>query len=266
MKRCGLIVILAAVLALAWSVIANAQQSTKKKVPSLTTEDVISNRAVPTTETQSEEAKGEGDKGGQKVSAEEAKWRDQVKQARRKAETLKRQADETELGINQLRNQLSAPGLSPNEHNQIGARMQSEGQRLADLRAQQKAAEQELEALLEEGQAKGYSEASGPSPTDASGAPNEKYYTTRYAELLSKLQDDKREVEMYDLRVKDINSRITNNSRTGDNYFIGKLQQELQDAQQSLDKAKQAYSEHQQEIDQLKEQAREAGVPPGIFR
>ena len=52
----------------------------------------------------------------------------------------------------------------------------------------------------------------------------------------------------------------------GDNFYTMQLQQERDAAQQKLEEARAELSKAQTDLDTLKEDARRAGVAPGLFR
>jgi hypothetical protein len=249
------------------------QQSTqaKKPVPTMTTDDVVAGRPVrpadetPTNPTkQSDQAKGADTDG--KPNADETAWRETVKKARARADSTQRAAEETELTVTELRNQLSASGQAPGDRNQTMADLAAVGDKLKQQRAEAREAANELNKVLEEGRQKNYREEAGPAPVSKSGEANQEYYRSKFAELTRAAEDASRRVELYQNRVNELNQRIAGNSRTGDNFYIGQLQQERDEAQQSLDQARQAYRKAQADVDALRDQARAAGVPPGVFR
>jgi hypothetical protein len=249
------------------------QQSTqaKKPVPTMTSDDVAAARpAQPAEEPTAEQTKkGDQAKGSDpdgKPSAEETAWRESVKRARARADLTQRAAEETELKVTELRNQLSASGQAPGDRNQAMAELGEVGDRLKQQKAEAREAANALNKLLDEGRQKNFKEAAGPAPVSKGGQANEDYYRSKFAELTKLADDANRRVELYQNRINELNQRINGNSRTGDNFFIGQLQQERDEAQQSLDQARQAYQKALSDIDGLKDQARAAGVPPGVFR
>ncbi|HKP13682.1 MAG TPA: hypothetical protein VJZ91_16295 [Blastocatellia bacterium] len=264
------------------AICAVAQQpAQRKRVPRMTSEDMTQPAAsTPTDETKDApgEAKAEagtpaaakGDK--KEVSADEAAWRERVTQAREKAKSLERAAEEAELRVTALRNELGVSGRSPQYRNQIAADLETAGQRLTELRNQSREANADLKALLEYGKDKGYSEAEGPKPTADGGKANEGYYRAKFAEVSEELQTAERRVQLYADRVRDIQQRILNNGSSGagkkggDNFMLAQLQQEKEEAQRSLDDAQAAKTRATEKRDALIEEARRAGVPPGVFR
>lgn len=250
----------------------SAQQSStqKKKSPALTTDDVIRPRADASSESSDQPGATKADEGakaqGDKVSAEEAAWREQVAAARLKAQATERAAEEAELRVTQLRNELSRPGNTANQRNDIAAALDQVGSQVLELRAQARAAADELRRLLEQGKDQGFSETPGPKAQSDDGKPNEKYYRERYSKLLQEVRDAERKFQLYENRVRDLNQRITVNAVSGDNFYIAHIQEQRDEAQRQMEEAQAARDRAQAELESLKEEARHAGLPPGIFR
>jgi hypothetical protein len=249
---------------------ASAQQpaASRKRVPTLTTDDVYAQRSAPATADATEDPASKtagAPANGKLVSPEESAWRENVKNARERAKAADRAAEEAELRVTALRNQLGQSGQGPRDRNETATELDAAGQRVIELRAQARDAHESLDKLLEEGRAKGFTEAPEPSASK-DGKPNVDYYKTKFAELNEKLQTAERRVKLYDDRIREMNQRITINSRTGDNYYIGQLQQLRADAQHDQDQARADLESAQRDLEALKEEARRAGVPPGVFR
>ncbi|HEY3137750.1 MAG TPA: hypothetical protein VGL29_17105 [Blastocatellia bacterium] len=249
----------------------------RQKSPRLTTDDVAGPPATqPSAGSKDIAAKPEASEvklvsakpGEVKVSAEESAWRDRVKIARSRAKELQRTAEEAELRITQLRNELGASGQSAAYRNNTAAELEQAGKRAAELRAEARAAADDLNELLDYGKQKGFTEAAEPKPESEDGKPNEEYYRSRLAELAEQIDSSQRQIQLYDNRVRDISQRILMNGgkRGGDNFYIFQLQQDRQDAQQKLDDAKAALVKAQSDLDALREEARRAGVSPSLFR
>src|SRR5262245_34795100 len=111
------------------SIVALAQQppAQRKRVPRLTTEDVAGEKAASTTvEVSAEEAKAGQPKtksaaAEEKISPEEATWRENIKQARARAKQTERDAEEGELRVTEIRNQLNATNQTTAQRNQAAA-------------------------------------------------------------------------------------------------------------------------------------------------
>jgi len=266
----SVIIAAAALMALPVSVFC-AQQSAqnKKPVPSLTSDDIIADRPVQPAETSSADRPKTSDQpkpADGKASAEEIAWREAVKKARKLADSTQRTAEDTELRVTELRNQLSASGQGPGDRNQTMNDLSATGDTLKRQKAEAREAADDLNKLLEDGRKKGFREEEGPSSVSKKGEANEDYYRSKFAELNQAMQDAERRVQLYQNRINELNQRISGNSRTGDNFYIGQLQQERDEAQHSLDQAREKSQKAQADINALKDQARAAGLPPGIFR
>jgi hypothetical protein len=269
-------------LTLLFAVCAAAQQpAQRKRAPRMTSDDV--SQPVASTpddagdtkpvDGKAEAGKPEAAKGDRKeVSVEEAAWRERVSQAREKAKAAERAAEEGELRITSLRNELGVSGRSPQARNQTAADLETAGQKLKDLRTQSSEASADLKALLEYGKDKGYSEAEGPKATNAEGKANEEYYRGRFAELNEEVQTAERRMQLYTDRISDLQQRILNNGsagagkKGGDNFTLAQLQQDKEEAQRSFNEAQAAKNRALEKRDALIEEARRAGLPPGLFR
>jgi hypothetical protein len=274
--------ICAFLLTLLLAICAAAQQpAQRKRVPSMTDDDVrqpVASTPVETNDskpadTKAEAAKPEGVKGERKeVSGDEAAWRERISQAREKAKALERATEEAELRITSLRNELGVSGRGPQARNQTAADLETAGQKLNELRKQSRDASADLKELLAYGLEKGYSEAQGPKATTDEGKANEEYYRTRFAALNEEIETAERRTKLYEDRVRDIQQRILNNGsagpgkKGGDNFTLAQLQQDKEEAQHSLEEAQAAKTRALDKREALVEEARRAGVPPGIFR
>ena len=267
--------------------VINAQQpaASRKKVPRLTTDDVIKAKTdqatvEPTTEAAPakepakeaasskpvDAAKTGAPKTAQPDNPEETSWRERVQAARERAKSLERASEEAELRVTEIRNQMGVSGQTPQQRNQSAAELEQAGQRVTELRQQSREAAEDLNKLVEYGREKGFKEVEGPKPSSDDGKPNEQYYRSRYASLNEALQTADRRAQLYENRVRDLNQRISNNSGTGDNFYIAQIQQERNEMQQKLEEARAARLKAQTDLDNLLEEARRNGVPPGVFR
>jgi len=264
------------------AICAAAQQpAQRKRAPRMTDDDVTQPVAsTPSDETKdapadakAEAGKPEAAKDEKKaVSADEAAWRERIAQAREKAKALERAAEEAELRVTSLRNELGVSGRGPQYRNQIAADLEAAGQKLNELRKQSRDANADLKELLDYGREKGYSEAEGPKATTGDGKANEEYYRAKFAALNEEIQTAERRMQLYTDRIRDLQQRILNTGSSGpgkkggDNFTIAQLQQEKEEAQHSFDDAQAAKNRTLEKRDALIEEARRAGVPSGIFR
>jgi hypothetical protein len=146
--------------------------------------------------------------------------------------------------------------------------MDQAGQRLSELRAQARAARDDLNQLLEYGKQKGFTEPSEPKANSGDGKVNEDYYRARFSSLNEALQTAERRIQLYENRVRDLQQHILQNGgkNGGDNFYAAQLQQDREEAQRNLDQARAARDKARADIDTLMEEARRAGVSPGVFR
>jgi DNA repair exonuclease SbcCD ATPase subunit len=215
---------------------------------------------------------------GQQEAAEKA-WNERLKKAREKAKDLERRADQAELEMNRVRNFLfSAEPRDAGTNGMLLNRITELNAIQRRLREEAAIAHREVEATLDEGATRRFRELTL-SPTTPSGDPNLEYYTSRYAELRQELTDAEMRTAVMQLRVNDINRRITGNAGNfisfggggsipsgGDNFFLGRLRDELQIVEDALGHARTRMQLAAQQIEDLREEARRAGVPPGLLR
>ena len=256
---------------------AAAQQPAvgRKKIPSLTTDDVVKPTADEPTESKPAAAKPEElanaspvKPGETKTSAEEAAWRDHVNKARDRAKELERATEQTELRITALRNDLGVSGQSARYRNDVAAEIQQTAQRLSDLREQSRRAAEDLTQLLDYGKEKGFKEAEGPKATSDEGKPNEEFYRAQLAKLNEAIDTAQRRTQLYQNRLNDVSQRILMNGgkKGGDNFYMMQLQKDRDEAQSKLDESQAALAKAHSDLDALKEEARRAGITPDLFR
>ena len=287
LRRCGVAFVFVVVLALA----APAQQPAvgRQKVPRLTTDDVAARPAPSAEPTEgaaktTEEPTKPGERantpaqtktGEAKANPEESSWRDNVRKARNRAKELERAAEEAELRVTALRNQLGTSGESARFRNETAAEMNQAGQQLKELRTQARTAADDLAELVDYGRQKGFTEAEGPKATADDGKPNEEYFRSSLAKVNGDIESAQRRIELYNNRIRDLNQQLATNSSGkdskghktgGDSFFAGQLQQDREEAQRKLDEARGALAKAQNELEDLREQARRAGVSPALFR
>jgi uncharacterized coiled-coil DUF342 family protein len=238
----------------------------------LTTDDVVippaDSRAVSSDAKKSDGTSDQTKPAGAAASAEELSWREQVAKARSRAKDSQRTAEEAELRITALRNDLGRSGQSPQYRNDIVAQLDQAGRDLPELRARAHQAAEELVQLIDYGRQKGFTEAEGPRATSDDGQPNEQYFRDRLSRITGDIETADRQVQLYDNRVRDISQRIMMNGgkKGGDNFYLFQLQKDRDEAQQKLEEARAALTKAQNELESLKEEARRAGISPDIFR
>jgi DNA repair exonuclease SbcCD ATPase subunit len=207
-------------------------------------------------------------KADEKVSPEEASWRERIAKAREQAKSLERAADQAELRVTQLRNDLGNSGESAKYRNETAAALEETGQQLSDLRKQARAAADDVAQLEQYGKEHRFTESAGPPPTTSAGTANESYYRDKFEKLTQAVEDAGRQSQVYENRVRDISQHILQNGgkNGGDNFYMMQLQQDREEAQRKLDEALAARAKAQSDLEALLEEARRNGVPPGVFR
>lgn len=268
---------------------ANAQgQTERKRTPRMTTDDVSSshvnrttetpigeaganrvNEAAKTTASKSTTATKNSDATNQKTAdtkdnPEELAWRKNVAEARRRAEDLQRSAEEMELRVTQLRNDLNTSGQGAKDRNAIAQEMEQTGKEVTRLRNESREADSALKALLEEGSEKGFKEEAGPKPTTKDGKTNNAYYRQKYEALNRAMSDAERRVQLYENRLRNLNEMLTNPNR--DRFSGAQLEQDRAEVQAKLEEARAAYGKAQTDLQKLLDEAKRAGVEPGVFR
>jgi chromosome segregation ATPase len=268
--------LIALCLLVALTAVAAAQQSPRRPTPTMTNEEMSPAKPAPEA-TQppgaAKEAPAKGppaaalqDPGDKERDAAERAWNERLSKAREKVKDLERRADQAELEVNRLRNFLfSAEPRDAGTNGQISARMSELSELSHRLRAEAKAAQEEVDEILSEGETRKFKVESLP-PTTKTGAPNLEYYRSRSAELQSDLRDAEARAEVMLLRMRELRYRINGQSGSGDNFFLARLQGELQEAEQGLERARARITELSQQLEALRQQAAAAGVPLGELR
>jgi hypothetical protein len=167
------------------------------------------------------------------------------------------------LRTTDIRNDLGS-SKDVRQRNATAAELETSGQQLNDAKTQARAAKAELKKLLDEGSSKGYSEAPGLQATSADGKANAAYYKTRYEKLMQAMRDAERRVQLYENRVRSLNESLVNTNR--DRFTSAQLEQDRNEAQEKADEARTALNKAQSDLESLLNEARAAGVPPGLFR
>ncbi|HLG15548.1 MAG TPA: hypothetical protein VJH03_13760 [Blastocatellia bacterium] len=264
------------VLLLAPGAAGQQPPTSKKRVPKLSTEDVLGPRSEQaTSETRvdtsavkpgdaatAQAAQAQGAE--KKPNPEESAWRERVKAAREKSAAAERAAEEGELRTTELRNELGISGQSAKQRNETAAALDEAGRRLVELRAQARQAASELNALLNEGRQKGFADPPDAGAPPAGGKADEQYYRDRYAKLIEALQTAERRIRLYEDRIRAYNERL--NNPNVDRFATAQLRQDRDDAQQKVEESRAAAAKAQSDIDGLIDEARRAGLPPSVFR
>ncbi len=282
-------------LCLGLMITAVAQQSPAKPrpVPTLTSEDLITIQPVaprpaadlskdksalpsatggsgPAKNKQSKETVSPEDK--EKEAAEKA-WSARLTAAQNKVRELERNADQAEIEITRLRNlQFSATAKEAETGGKINTQVAELAQRVRTLRDQVITAQSEVEALKSEGEAKEYKFTQG-SSTLPDGRPDPTYYQSRSAELSQDLSDADSRIEVIQLRINDLNTRIRKNTggldgkgnatNGSDVFAIRRLKTALQEEQKKLAEVLDKKEASAKKLEDLRREAANAGVSEG---
>lgn len=268
---------------LALTVVAQGQH------PTLTTEDVIKWRLahpelaenyIPKNAT--EAAPSRKLSTDEQFLAAEKDWNQRLTEARARVKEFEHRAAQTEIEATQARNVfMHADASSLNANN---ARIAELRALASGYQAEARTAQEAVNRLLDEGKQYGY-QLNYISPRTKTGAPNLEYYRTRYLALQSELQTARARAEVLQLRTNRLNTSINSNlnwqlgsnypdrgilfyPNTGasDVYYLNRLRNEFGELNGDLNSALTRISILSQLLEELEEEGRRAGVPPGIFR
>ena len=244
---------------IALSAITFAQQPKQtSKSPVITSDDVLRvsrsrNRAIPTPAAVAETTVAQRD------TAEAARlWRERLQRAQQQVRELRRQADATELEINRKKNMLfSGEPRSTQTHKGLIADIDILTFQMRRLRAEAANAQADVDALLAEGDASGYSV----TPTAIKQAiTGRDEYRSRYNELNIDLLDAQKRVDVLQLRINDINRRILLNSGSGDEFYNNRLRDQLQATEDDLYDTRARAAAIRRNLEELRQEARRAGI------
>ena len=259
--------------------------------PTLTTEDVVKWRVanpdraehfVPTkveTKTPAQPSQAESD--AQYLAAEK-EWNVHLTQARERVRDFERRANQTDLTASQSRNTVfhnDASSLNANN-----ARVADLQERARTFRNESRLAQEAVNRLLDEGRQYGF-QLTYISPTLKNGEPNLDYYRTRFLELQTEIQDENERANTMQLRTNRVQTIINTNlnavvsaprtrrgfifypnNGAGDSFYLNRLRNELAGVGGDLSSSQSRAVLLRQMLDELQEEGRRAGVPPGIFR
>jgi len=262
----------------------------KRRVVTYSTEDIIpasgrvSGSSEPKSEaaTESEEASGKkstgeadatGKAGSQpdNASPEERAWREALVGARKRVKELERETEEIELAIADLQNELTNVNQTANSGLETVKRLELASRQLNEMREELRTAREQLSKLEEQGRDSDFKEAPGPSSKDKQGNPNADYYKQKYNSLVEELETAERRVRLYENRARELNRQIQTSvggpQGTGlDNFTLARMQREFEEAIRELERAITSVNSIRSRMERLQEDARQAGLPPGIFR
>lgn len=247
----------------------------QKPIPTLTSDDVIGAKsatpavAPPAKEDQKDPSEKAASKDavavapvkseeGPKKKAEK-EWNERLKKAQEKLSELERRADQTELQITQLRNQLfSATARAPEMNGQLNARISELNGLRNRLRAEAQIAQQGVDALQSEGQRNSYNVA-GVVLTDEKGGANVQAYQSEYDKLQNELSDAQARVEVLQIRLNSIQSEVLKKGN-GDNFTLNRIRQEREQTTADLNDTRNRIEELKSRLQSHRQKAAASGV------
>lgn len=257
-------------ISLLFAVVAMAQSKTP--IPTLTTDDVVGLRPTASPPVASDK-KSEAEKSVTKVAGadksgsapDDAKkraekdWNDRLKAAQRKRGDLERRADQTELQISQLRNQLfSAAARAPEAQGQISVRMNELQGQLNALRSDVQVARQEEEKILEEGRSSSF-QIAGTVLTNEKGEANANAYQDEHKKLQGDLRDAQARIEVLQLRLNTVQAE-TQRKGNGDNFTLNQLRAERERVASEIEQTRTRIAELNTKIQTLSQKANSLGI------
>jgi hypothetical protein len=258
--------------------------------PTLTTEDVVKWRAanperaqhyIPKTQD-ALSSKQSQDQLDAAFLAAEKDWNARLAEARRRVQDFDRRANQTEIQAAQSRNVVfhnDAAALNANN-----ARVAQLQELARTYRNETRLAQEAVNRLLDEGRQYGF-QLTYISPRLKNGEPNLDYYRSRFLELQTELQDERKRAEVLQLRTNrvqtiinaNLNSSFYNpttrrgfifypNNGAADAFYLNRLRDELGGVGGDLNATQARIAILNAQLEELREEGRRAGVPPGIFR
>jgi hypothetical protein len=256
--------------------------------PTLTTQDVVKWRAANPDRVEILVAKQDAEHTLRQTRAQvdadfvaaEKEWNLRLSDARARVKAFERRADLALLEAAQARNVIF--------HNDATA-LNRNNARVTELKALAKAYNAEAEAaqtavnqLLDEGRAQGY-QLYTLAPTLPNGEPNLEYYRTRFLALHRDLQDAQAHAAALQLRANRVQTTIHStwnfvlapsqhgilfypNNGAADVFYLNRLRDKFGGISGDWQTTQARIAILTEQLEDLREAGRRAGVPPGIFR
>ncbi len=275
------------IIVLILTVCAIAQAQTSKPVPTLKTEDVMKWReANPELAAKYIPKSDPADSrsiSNQEFLAAEKEWNVRLSQARNRLRNFEMQASQAEIRASRSRDVVIHS--SPSDLNNNNARVAELNANAAAFRAESRPAQDEINRWLDYGREYGFMLYSI-SPTLKNGEPNEDYYRSRFLDLQAALQNVSAQAEVSQLRTNRLNTSINNtlsypeirygsnyngilfypNTGAADTFYVNRLRNNLAEVNGDLRSNQARLDWLNQQLEELKEAGRRAGIAPGVFR
>ena len=282
MRKSSLIILL-------FTACVTAQAQTSKPAPTLKTDDVMKWREanpelaakyIPKSDPAENSSRSKSD---QEFLAAEKEWNVRLTQARTRLRDFELRASAAELSATRSRNIFIHS--SPSDLNNNNAHIGELNSSTAAFRDEARSAQDEMNRLLDYGREYGFMLYSI-SPSLKNGEPNEEYYRSRFLDLQADLQNSVARAEVVQLRTNRLNTSINNtlsypevqygsnyngilfypNTGAADTFYVNRLRNNLAEVSGDFRSTQARIELLNQQLEELKEAGRRAGIPPGVFR
>ena len=211
-----------------------------------------------TDEEREDLAEEEGQEGKKKgPSAAELAWRKRLAAAEKAVSDAEQQFMDAELKVTELRNE----GTKRGSDTRFQAELEQQGKLVDQARQKVAAARQALDKVRAEGAAKKWSAApSAEEKATAKPVPKTTAIRGQYSTAKKNLDSVNKRIKLYQHRVSELNLKLTVNSGSGDNYAQAGIQEQLDEANSELERAKGDLPGAQAAFDRARRAASSAGV------
>jgi hypothetical protein len=261
----------------------------QKTTPTFKTEDVMKWReenpelAAKYIPKSDPNEKRNSSKADQEFLAAEKEWNVRLSQAKNRLRNFEISASQAELSATKSRNVFMH--ASPDDLNRNNARVSELNSSAAAFRSEVRAAQDEINDLLDYGREYGFMLYSI-SPTQKNGEPNEDYYRSRFLDLQADLNAAIARANVMQNRTNRLNTTINTNlsypeiyygasyngilfyPNTGaaDTFYLNRLRNNLAEVNGDLRSSQARIDLLNQQLEELKEAGRRAGIAAGVFR
>ena len=236
----------------------------QQRIPTLTTDDVVV--PISVSKSVSEEKKPEtkdkvenksleksdvkvAEEKKAKVNPEEKLWNDNLQRAKEKAAQFARQADQTELEINQLRNELSSvQSSSPEQKRETLEKIAKLSKTLSEFKESAQSSNSEVAEVIAKGKDKEYKIAE-PKLTNEKGEIDKEAVAEQVSKNHQEVADAQARIQLLELQLNKLHSQSNQN---GDRYKLNQINTEREQVKQEIEKMKSKISETTTKIENLK--------------
>jgi hypothetical protein len=250
----------------------SAEGFAQQRVPTLTTDDVVVLVAPVVNKTVSDEKKTEvidkatkekkdtekkpDEKDSSKATGvekavanpDEKLWNENLARAKEKAAQYARQADLTELEINQLRNKLSSvQPSSPEQKRETLEKIAKLSKTLSEFKESAQLSQTEVVEVISNGKDKDYKVAE-PKLTNEKGEVDKEAVSEQVNKNQREVADAQARIQLLELQLNKLHSQSNQN---GDRYKLNQINIEREQVKQEIEKMKSKISEATAKIENL---------------